>query len=111
MEDISTFWQVLIGLCAGSLSVWGVIKAVVEIRRMLAKPQDAMLQKLAQLEADIAQHGMMLDNDNRRINDQDESQKLLLGGMLQLINHEIDGNHTAQLHEQRNKIEQYLINR
>lgn len=111
MEDISTFWQVLIGLCAGSLSVWGVIKAVVEIRRMLAKPQDAMLQKLAQLEADIAQHGRMLDNDNRRINDQDESQKLLLGGMLQLINHEIDGNHTAQLHEQRNKIEQYLINR
>lgn len=111
MEDISTFWQVLIGLCAGSLSVWGVIKAVVEIRRMLAKPQDAMLQKLAQLESDIAQHGRMLDNDNRRINDQDESQKLLLGGMLQLINHEIDGNHTAQLHEQRNKIEQYLINR
>lgn len=111
MDELSTFWQVLIGICAGSLSIWGVVKAAVEIKRMAAKPQDVMLKKLAQLEADIAQHGMMLDNDNRRLNDQDESQKLLLGGMLQLINHEIDGNHTAQLHDQRDKIEQYLINR
>lgn len=111
MEDLSTFWRVLLSICAGAMSIWGVAKAVSEIKRMATKPTDTLTEKLAELEAKIASHARMLDNDNRRINEQDESLRLILGGMLQLMNHEIDGNHSQQLHEQRDKIESYLINR
>lgn len=111
MDEISTFWQVLIGICAGCLSIWGVVKAVVEIRRMAGKPTDALMDKLSHIEAAVEEHKRMLDNDNRRLDTQDESQRLLLCGMLQLMNHEIDGNHTAQLVKQRQEIEDYLLKR
>lgn len=111
MDDLSTFWQVLIGICAGCLSIWGVVKAIVEIRRMVGKPTDALMDKLSRIEDAVDEHKRMLDNDNRRLDAQDESQRLLLGGMLQLMNHELDGNHTKQLGEQRQKIEDYLIRR
>ena len=32
-------------------------------------------------------------------------------GVMQLMSHEIDGNHTAQLRETRDDMEKYLINK
>lgn len=111
MEQFSTFVEVLLAIAAATVTLWAAIKAVREVRAMVRSPTTSLESKVTAMDMRISKHDQMLDNDNRRIAEQEESLKLLLGGMLQLLNHEIDGNHDAQLHDQRNEIEQFLVNR
>ena len=60
----------------------------------------------------------LLDNDNKRIKDLEarqaeveEAQKVLMRSMLALMSHAIDGNHTDDLKEARDNLQEYLIRR
>lgn len=52
-----------------------------------------------------------LDRDLKRLNQQDVAINLLLRGMLQLMTHELDGNHVDKLEAARDDIQNYLIER
>lgn len=52
-----------------------------------------------------------LARDKRRIDTLEESVKLLLRGQMQLITHELDGNHVDKLAEVRDAIHDHLLER
>lgn len=52
-----------------------------------------------------------LANDKRKIDTLEESVKLLLRGQMQLITHELDGNHVDKLAEVRDAIHDHLLER
>lgn len=52
-----------------------------------------------------------LDRDKKRIDSMEESIKLLLRGQMQLITHELDGNHVDKLAEVRDAIHDHLLER
>lgn len=59
----------------------------------------------------VEEHGRMLDNDNKRIKEVVAGVNLLLKSNMQLLSHEIHGNHVDQMIETHDEIQEYLINR
>ncbi len=87
-------------LCAFVAAVWGVWKIVKEIR----KPN-------ADLKATVDKHDQLLNNDNKRLKEFDESNQMVLKCLLVIINHEITGNGIEKMKEARDELQTFLINR
>lgn len=90
----------IIWLCAFVASIWGVWKIVKEIR----KPND-------DLKATVDKHEQLLNDDNKRLKEFDESNQMVLKCLLVIINHEITGNGIEKMKEARDELQTFLINR
>lgn len=99
MEFVITSSQI-VGFCSLIVAIWGVWKIVKEVK----KPNDD-LRKM------VDNHSRMLDNDNKRLKEVEESNNMILQCLLVIINHEITGNSTDKLKDTRAKLEKYLIER
>lgn len=98
--DFQVFLNVLLAIAAGVVSVGGALSV---IERFVKKPH-SIVEK-------VRLHEERLDRDYRRLNELESSNRLIMRGIMQLMNHELDGNHTAQLKDVRDEIENHLINR
>lgn len=99
MEFTITSDQIL-GLCAFITAVFGVYKIIKELR----KPSDDLKQK-------VDGHTRMLDSDNRRLKEVEESNRLILQSLLVIVNHEISGNGIEGMKKTRDELQEYLVNR
>lgn len=99
-QDIAVAACVLLALC-GAVSVVG--SAVDRLRQWRKPSRDN--------EKTLQAHSRMLDNDNKRLKDLETGNNLLIKGMMQLMTHEIDGNHVDKLQQARDEMQQYLIDR
>lgn len=111
MGDFAIFYRVMLSICAGMVSIWAAVKVIIEIRKLACKSSDDLRDQVNEIADGFEAHGRMLDNDNKRIGEQGESIRLTLRALMQLMTHEIDGNHVDQLRETRDDIQQFLINR
>lgn len=98
--NILTFAVVLLAIVAIWNTVWMGIKNVREAR----KPQN-------DLRAKVEAHDVMLARDKARLDDLEQSSRLMLRAISQLIEHEVTGNHNDQLRKVQEDINTYLINR
>ena len=87
-------------ICGFIASLWGVYKIVVEIR----KPSEDLKQK-------VESHEEKLNKDKQRLDDIEQSNKLILNSMLVIINHEITGNGIENMKKARDELQEYLINK
>ena len=53
----------------------------------------------------------MLDSDNRRLKEVEESNRLILQSLLVIVNHEISGNGIEGMKKTRDELQEYLVNR
>lgn len=90
----------IVGFCGLITAIWGVWKIVKEFK----KPSDD-LKRL------VDKHSVLLDNDNKRLKEVEDSNKKILQCLLVIINHNITGNGIEQMKEVRNDLQEYLINR
>lgn len=99
MEFTITSGQI-VGFCSLIVAIWGVWKIVKEI----TKPNDDFKNL-------VKRHSVMLDNDNKRLKEAEESNRMILQCLLVIINHDITGNGIEKMKEARNNLQEYLINR
>lgn len=99
MEFTFTSTQILV-ICSLITAIWGVYKIVKELK----KPND-------NLRNEVDEHSRLLDNDNKRLNDIEESNRMILQSLLVIINHEITGNGIDKMKNTRDKLQEYLIER
>lgn len=111
MDDFAVFYRVLLAVCAGVVTIWTAVKVFIEVKKLACKSSDDLQAQVEKLVETSEAYGRMLDNDNKRIGDQGESIRLTLRALMQLMTHELDGNHVDQLRETRDDIQQFLINR
>lgn len=90
----------ILAFCAFITALWGVWKIVKEIK----KPNDDLKNK-------VAQHELLLDNDNKRLKDIEESNRMILQCLLVIINHDITGNGIEKMKSARDELQEYLINK
>lgn len=90
----------ILGFCALITALWGVWKIVKEVK----KPNN-------DLKAEVAKHTELLDGDNKRLKEVEESNKMILQCLLVIINHDITGNGLEKMKEARDKLQDYLVNR
>lgn len=99
MNFVITSEQIL-GFCALITALWGVWKIVKEVK----KPNN-------DLKAEVEKHSHLLDEDNRRLKEVEESMKMTLQSLLVIINHDITGNGIEKMKETRDKLQDYLVNK
>lgn len=90
----------LMCLCTLIAGLWSVIKIIKEIR----KPND-------DLKKTVARHSELLDNDNKRLKEHEESNHMILKCLLVIINHEITGNGIETMKEARDDLQKYLVDK
>ena len=104
MGDFGTFLQVLVSIAASIGTIGGAL-AIVEHYSEKAK------QSRTKISEQVSEHEKRLDRDHKRLSELETSDRLIMRGVMQLMSHEIDGNHTEQLKATRDDMESYLINK
>lgn len=99
MEFTITSSQIL-GFCGLITALWGIWKIVKEIK----KPNE-------DLKAKVNKHDRLLDDDNERLKDVEQSNKMILQCLLVIINHDITGNGIEKMKDCRDELQEYLINK
>jgi len=90
----------IIWFCSFIAGLWGLWKIVKEAR----KPND-------DLKAKVEKHDRLLDKDNKRLEEIESSNQMILKSLLVIINHEITGNGVEKMKTVRDSLEEYLIKR
>ena len=90
----------ILAFCAFLSTLWGVWKIVKEIK----KPND-------DLKNTVARHDKLLDNDDKRLKEIENSNRMILQCLLVIINHDITGNGIEKMKTARDELQEYLINR
>lgn len=90
----------ILAFCAFITTLWGVWKIVKEIK----KPND-------DLKNTVARHDKLLDNDDKRLKEIENSNRMILQCLLVIINHDITGNGIEKMKTARDELQEYLINR
>ena len=90
----------ILAFCAFLTTSWGVWKIVKEIK----KPND-------DLKNTVARHDKLLDNDDKRLKEIENSNRMILQCLLVIINHDITGNGIEKMKTARDELQEYLINR
>ena len=98
--QIEAFFVVLIGVCTFIVLLGNVVKTV----REWTRPAVDLGERLDA-------HDTMLSRDKQRLDELEESNRLLLRAISQLIEHEVTGNHDAELRAVKDDINRFLINR
>lgn len=104
MDELLIFAKVMLAVAGGIVTIGGAGAVVMKIYTCLHKPQIELADK-------VSKHGECLNNDHKRIGNLEDSNRLILRGIMQLMMHEIDGNHIDQLVETRDAMEEFLINK
>lgn len=90
----------IVGFCGLMAALYGLYKIVKELK----KPNDDMKEE-------VERHKAMLESDNKRLKEIEESNKMVLQCLLVIINHDITGNGIDNLKEARDDLQDYLINK
>lgn len=101
---LTQLWQLFLAMCGSIATIAGAGAIVYEIYKALKKPDSERDMKLKR-------HQELLDNDNKRLKELEESNKIIMQSMLALMTHAIDGNHTDELKQARDDLQKYLIRR
>lgn len=99
MEFSITSNQIL-AFCGLVTALYGVWKIVKEMK----KPGD-------DLKETVERHSQILDKDNRRLKEAEESNQMILKCLYAILNHEITGNNVDKLTARRDELQEYLIDR
>lgn len=90
----------IIWFCTFVGLLWGLLKIVKEAK----KPND-------ELKAKVEKNERHLDNDNKRLQEIENSNQMILKSLLVIINHDITGNGVEKMKTARTELEEYLIKR
>lgn len=97
MEFSITANQIVV-FCTLVTALWGIWKIVKEIK----KPNE-------DLKKTVEKHEQLLTNDDTRLEDIENSNKMMLQCLLVMINHNITGNGIDKLKETRDELQEFLI--
>lgn len=97
-------WQVFLAMCGSVATIAGAGAIIYKIYKSAKRPD-------TERDEALSKHQEMLDNDNKRLKELEESNKIIMQSMLAIMSHEIDGNHVEDLKQARDDLQKYLIRR
>lgn len=96
--------QIFLTICGSIITISGasaIIFKLIDKHKKPDKNRDELLKK----------HSEMLDNDNKRLKELEEGNKVIMQALLAIMSHELDGNHTLQLRQAHDSLKEYLISK
>lgn len=93
-------WELVLAVAGGVVVLGNCIKTIA-----------AWLAPAKKLTDTVAEHERKLANDDKRLNQQDADNQMMLKCLFVLINHDIDGNGIDKLKSTREELQDYITNR
>ena len=109
MSDI-TFGQ-LAGLAALVLVLVGAYNTIMSAVKNYREEKSRKDRPVSSLEAKVNDHEERLGGNDRRINDLEESNRIIMRALMAMLSHEINGNSDEKLRASYDEIQQFLIDR
>ena len=100
MAEFTVSFNDIFWFCSFIAALYGIWKIVKEIR----KPND-------DLKETVAKHDSLLDKDNKRLMEIEDSNRMILKCLLVIINHDITGNGIEKMKQARDEIQEFLIDK
>lgn len=104
MDFIMQLIQYTLAICGGISIIAGGVAVIYNLFKKAKQPD-------TERDETLKKHTQMLDNDNKRLKELEESNKIMMQSMLALMSHSIDGNHIEDLKQARDDLQKYLIRR
>ena len=111
MTEFEVFIKVLVAIAAGIVAIGGAVTFGEHVVERISIKGNRVAEQVSQHERTLERHTEYLANDKQRLDEVEDSNRLILRGLMQIMTHEIDGNHVSQLKEVRDEMENYLINK
>ncbi len=99
-EFLTAGWDKLLVLAAAIVLLGNMIKTL-----------SGWLNPLKKIVDQVDEHETKLQNDDKRITQQDSDMQMMLKCMFVLMNHDIDGNGVDKLKATRDELQEYITNR
>ncbi len=97
---------------AGAISTLaGAGNWIVKLVQVMKAPNAEQDRQLADLQKWREGVDAKLDNDNRRLNRNEDSERITQRALLALLAHGIDGNHQKQMEEAKEELQNHLISK
>lgn len=96
--------QIFLTLCGSIITIGGAGAIILKAYDKRKKPSRDALEM-------IKKHTEQLDNDNKRLKELEEGNKVVMQSLLAIMSHLIDGNHTEELKKSKEMVQEYLIKR
>lgn len=100
MMEFTISTSQIMWFCSFITVLWGVWKIAKEARKLNDE-----------LKAKVNKHDLLLDKDNKRLKEIEESNKMIMKSLSVIINHEITGNGIEKMIVTRDELQGYLIDR
>lgn len=107
MNDLHIMLNTFLTICAGITCVAGGMSVIIK----LLNPFRDLQKKVEEHERIIRRETEQFEELDVTIKETDEYNKAICKALLVLLNHEITGNGIDKLKEQRDELEQFLINK
>ena len=96
--DFTISGEWIMGFCALITTLWAVWKIIKEIK----KPNE-------DLKRTVEKHDALLNSDNTRLKEMEESNRMILRCLHVIINHNITGNGIEKMKSVRDELNDFLI--
>lgn len=113
MENV-TFVEVIgfiLAVCGGIATIGTAANWIVKLVQVFKAPNAEQDRQLAELQEWRKGVDQKLDNDNRRLNRNADSERITQRALLALLAHGIDGNHQKQMEEAKEELQNHLISK
>lgn len=101
---LTQLFQIFLTLCGAIITIGGAAALIIKLYNWKKKPDKDAKEM-------IKKHSEQLDNDNKRLKELEEGNKVMMQAMLALMSHALDGNHTDELRKAHDTLKEYLIKR
>lgn len=108
MADMAQVFNTILVIAGGVSVIAAAVSWIIKAIKAAKKPTDKQNERLTNLEARVARHDELLAKDLERLNEIEESCRVMLQSILAMMDHEISGNDIARLKETRKTLENYL---
>lgn len=113
MENITpdALWALLLAGASALVLLANAGEKVVKIIKAAKAPNQEQNDRLDHLEEWQSDVDRKLNNDNKRLEAIENSDRVTQRALLALLSHGIDGNNTKQMQDARDELQSHLINR
>lgn len=114
METVITFtplqlYQGILGICAAITAVAAAIVVIASLVKKVKAPNDFQNNKLAEHDKQLKQHEDWFANDDKRLKNIEDGNKITQKALLALLSHGIDGNDVDSMKRAKEELQHFLI--
>lgn len=98
-----------LGACSFIITVWAVVEIFMKILELKRKPDRIQNETLKEHAERLEKHRLKFMNDQKRLDDIEQSNHVVQKALLALLSHAINGNDIDDLKRAKKDLQNYLI--